>query len=855
LHFVIQKHDASRLHYDFRLENKNGLLKSWAVPRGVSTDPAVKRLAIMTEDHPGDYIDFEGEMPKGSYGAGSVIVWDTGTYQTESDIDGQIENGKIKFTLFGRKLRGSYTLVRTNKGHDQWLLIKGNDEYASSNEDLLATRPESVLTGKTIEPRKAPRDANHDNIPSLAKGFPTSVKPMLAIPIDRPFDNPDWVFEIKWDGIRAILFRNKSQGILQIRSRKGNEISYRYPELTSAVDSFVRCNNSVVLDGEIVVLDKDGKPDFQRHQSRMNVDDKREIMRLSREMPATYYVFDILYLDGMSVEHLPFVKRREILQQVITDSGVVRISDYIERLGKDTFQNAITMNLEGIVAKQKNSKYQQGTRSSAWLKVKGISTQDCVVIGYTRGEGNREALFGSLILAANDGGKLRFVGHSGSGFGFEQLEETLREMNELAIDHCPLDSIPYVNRQPVWLEPKLVVEVKFSGWTLQGIMRAPIFVRFREDKRPEECVIETPKKTDVVLSQRAPEEPSIHQMSINAPSRQSFTNMDKVFWPQSSSLPRPLTKGDLLDYYDSVSAYLLPHLRDRPLSLSRYPDGIQGKSFYHKNWDKAKPEYVKSIQVFSESSQRIINYLICNNKESLLWLANLGCVEMHPWYSRVHDFSACKKVAENSKEQAESAVLEEAKCGLAIPDFVVFDLDPYIYSGEEKKGQEPQFNLKGFKATVEVALMLKDLLKSLKIKSYVKTSGKTGLHIFVPVAPHLAYDQTRQFAQLIGRMLIQKASDKITMEWSTERRKGTVFFDYNQNAMGKTIASILSARPTTSATVSMPLDWKAIDKVLPTDFTLMNVPEILKQWGDPWKDILNAPQDLAKLLDTVSEVA
>jgi bifunctional non-homologous end joining protein LigD len=311
----------------------------------------------------------------------------------------------------------------------------------------------------------------------------------------------------------------------------------------------------------------------------------------------------------------------------------------------------------------------------------------------------------------------------------------------------------------------------------------------------------------------------------------------------------------LLDYYDSVSAYLLPHLRDRPLSLSRYPDGIQGKSFYHKNWDKAKPEYVKTIQVFSESSHRIINYLICNNKESLLWLANLGCVEMHPWYSRVHDFSACNKVAENSKEQAESGVLEEAKCGLAIPDFVVFDLDPYIYSGEEKKSQEPQFNVKGFKATVEVALMLKDLLKSLKIKSYVKTSGKTGLHIFVPVAPHLAYDQTRQFAQLIGRMLIQKASDKITMEWSTERRKGTVFFDYNQNAMGKTIASILSARPTTSATVSMPLDWKAIDKVLPTDFTLMNVPEILKQWGDPWKDILNAPQDLAKLLDTVSEVA
>jgi bifunctional non-homologous end joining protein LigD len=673
--------------------------------------------------------------------------------------------------------------------------------------------------------------------------FPSSIRPMLAMPVDRLFHDDDWVFEVKWDGVRALLFWNKSEDVLRLQSRKGGDITHRYPEILRSVNS-IRVSNSVVLDGEIVVLDRNGIPDFQRHQTRMNVDSPREISYLSRESPATYYVFDILYLDGLSLEGLDLISRREILSKVLSASGRIRVSDFIQGRGESVFKNAIAMGLEGIVAKYKYSKYLQGARSSAWLKIKGVLTQDCVVIGYTRGEGNREGYFGSLILAAYDGAKLRFVGHTGSGFGFDQLEETLEMMKKLAVDECPIDHVPYVNREPVWIRPELVVEVKFHGWTRDGAMRAPIFVRFREDKRPEDCVIEKPKDAEQMV--KAEEKTEAKTPKDN----QNFTNLEKVFWNASASHP-VLKKKDLIEYYDRMIRYILPHLKDRPLSLSRYPDGIMGKSFYHKNWEQARPDYSKSIKIISESSNRIINYLLCNNRETLLWLANLGCIEMHPWYSRVHNYSACAKLAAGKSEPA----LDEAKCGLERPDFIIFDIDPYIYSGKEQKGQEPEYNVKGFKAAVDVAYRLKELFDSLKIRSYVKTSGKTGLHIFVPVAPVYTYDQTRAFAQTIGKILAARSPSKITMEWDTSKRKGKVFFDYNQNAKGKTVASIFSVRPTVSATVSIPLEWSQLDKVLPTDYTIMNVPEVLKASGDPWRDILEKKQDLNELLENVSEIA
>jgi bifunctional non-homologous end joining protein LigD len=879
LRFVIQKHNASRLHYDFRLETRDGVLLSWAVPKGPSLDPRQKRLAVETEDHPLDYIDFEGVIPEGNYGAGTVIVWDIGSYTTERDIRQQFRDGKISFTLSGTKIKGSFVLIRIKQRQKQWLLIKSDDDphntSATSEADLTLTAPESVLTGRTNDElaeggagqeKRSGKEGqrlqllldNNNIIVKKTSQFPLSVKPMLAGHTDTPFDNKDWVFEVKWDGVRAVLLRNKAKGITEIQSRNGKNITHRYPEITKAIDSVVKNNESIVLDGEIVVLNKEGIPDFQMHQKRMNVESQRDIEFLSNDIPATYFVFDILYIDGRNVEDLQLSDRRKILNSLIAEgSKRMRISEYIEQEGKALFKSVIERRLEGIVAKHKHSKYHEGIRSSAWLKIKGILTQDCVVIGYTKGEGNRQDYFGSLILAAyDDKGKLHFIGHSGSGFGFDQLKQTLTVMQRLRTDNnfSPVDFVPYTNSKPTWLRPELVAEVKFSGWTQDMIMRAPIFLRFRYDKQSTECLIEQVQQEmdhDIIFDGKGKNNEEVEEekeFSLS-PHEQNFSNLGKIYWPSTGRVKKGLTKADLIDYYDKVSKYILPHLRNRPLSLKRYPDGITGKTFYHKNWIQEKPDYAKTIQVFSESKKDIINYLICNNKQTLLWLANLGCIEMHSWYSRVHDFNACNSTANCSDPTA----LDEQKCGLDTPDFVVFDLDPYIYSGKEKEGEEPEYNVKGFKATVDIALDLKDLLGELHIKSYVKTSGKTGLHVFIPVAPIYGYNQTRTFAELIGKMLSQRNPGKITMEWNSSKRKGKVFFDYNQNSKGKTLASIFSVRPTKSASVSMPVEWSELSDVQPADFTLINAPEILSAKGvNAWSTLYQNKQDLLKMIQRAS---
>jgi bifunctional non-homologous end joining protein LigD len=885
--FVVQKHDATRLHYDFRLEDKKeGVLKSWAVPKGISLDSKMRRLAVLTEDHPLDYLLFEGVIPEGSYGAGTVIVWDTGTYTSEGEISDQFENGKITFTLFGQKLRGRFSLVRTSE-KKQWLLIKSSDEFAS-NEDLTIIRPESVLSGRINEDleryhykkgrssfakaveisekvsnhrRKKGEEEKYDGSGDATatsdadqqEEFPTKIKPMLSTLVNEPFNNKDWVFEVKWDGVRSILFFHKTKGILEMQSRNGKSITHRYPEIIKAlksISSAIKCKESAILDGEIVVSDKkNGIPNFQDHQRRMNINNIKEIEILSRQIPATYYFFDILYLDGKDLQRLPFLERRKILSDTIEENSRIRISDFIEEIGKEIFDKTKSMGLEGIVAKHKSSKYLQGIRSRDWLKIKNIKTQDCIIIGYTKGEGNRENYFGSLLLAAYDSkSKLRFVGHTGSGFDFDQLEKVYERLQKMKVEKCQISYVPYTNRDPVWINPELVAEIKFSNWTGEKIMRAPIFLKFREDKIPKDCIIEEEieKHVEEIIKQQEEigKHNNLYSVSSSSPSS-SFSNLDKVFWDKARNHPQ-LTKKDLIEYYDKISSYILPYLKDRPLSLSRYPDGIKGKSFYHKNWNQEKPAFVQAVKVYSESREdNIINYLVCNNKETLLWLANLGCIEIHPWYSRINDFHSC-----NEKDD----ILYEEKCGLNFPDFIIFDLDPYIYSGVENKGQEPEYNLKAFKATVDVAYSLKELFDELKIESYVKTSGKTGLHIFVPVATFYTYEQTRRFAEIIGKILKRRYPQKITMEWDTTKREGKVFFDHNQNARGKTIASIFSARPSSLATVSMPARWEDLSSILPTDFTMLNVPQIVKKSVNPWKDILERKQDINKILENVSEI-
>jgi bifunctional non-homologous end joining protein LigD len=929
-HFVIQKHNARRLHYDFRLETENGVLKSWAVPKGFSLNPKIKRLAVLTEDHPFDYLLFEGTIPEGNYGAGTVLVWDTGYYTLEhanEKFSDQFDKGKVSFSLQGSKISGKFSLIRTGR-ENQWLLIKYNDQFAS-DEDLTTSMPDSVLTQRekdttaketnpTNELSKSQFNSNSNLVHSRVKNgemhqsvsdmielqqlpaviFPSKIKPMLATAVNKAFNNDRWDFEIKWDGVRAILFYFKSKGIIEIRSRTNKSISHRYPEIINAVNtsSIVNCEDSVVLDGEIVVLNNRGHPDFQSHQRRMNVENSLDIQHLSNEIPATFYIFDILYIDGKSLENLEFWKRREVLSKVLDlnqdSEQMIRISESFGGKGIELFENIRALNLEGIIAKNKHSKYLQGARTTDWLKIKNIQTQDCVVIGYTPGEGNRKGYFGSLLLAVFDRGEFVFVGHSGSGFDFQLIVTIFTKLQKIVISECAVSYIPYTNRDPVWVRPHLVIEVKFDGWTKDKIMRAPIFLRVRDDKEPQQCTLEKPKHLEELSSvtRQNSDEPSLassisssssssssssplpstlsskalpsgpfrepaqllysstHHSNANTnKTKYSFSNLDKVFWPKNR-YHRELTKGDLIEYYDRVSDYLLPFLKDRPLSLSRYPNGINGKHFYQKNWDKNMPEFVDSVKLYSDSAKRFTNYLICNNKETLLWLANLGCIEIHPWYSRVIDYEACLK---------NSTALDEENCGLDHPDFVVFDLDPYIYSGmETSKEQEPEYSAPAFRKTVEAAQLLKsEIFDILKIKSYIKTSGKTGIHIFVPITSTHTYDQARSFAEIIGRILVSKRPDKITMNWATTKRRGKIFFDHNQNAKGKTLASVFSVRPVESAAISMPLEWEGIDRILPTDFLLLNISEKIAGKNDiknllkSWSNILEHRQDLARLLD------
>ena len=867
--FTVQKHRASHLHYDFRLEDETGVLKSWAVPKGPSVDPQIKRLAVLVEDHPYDYLLFEGTIPKGNYGAGTVIVWDHGTYTTEATLLEQYEKGKISIELQGQKLRGKFSLVRTRR-ENQWLLIKSSDQFASIGTDITLDSPQSVLSGRddippgasksfskvTSSPErteltrsKSKSKISHRRALKSSDYLPSKkIKPMLATAIDKPFNNKEWVFEVKWDGVRAIAFERNDMGRLQ--SRNGNDITATYPEVGEALQRSLTGIDSAILDGEIVVLDKNGHPDFQGHQRRMHIQNTREIEKLAQEIPATYYLFDILYHNGENMEQSDYLERRQLLTQIIRPNQYIRISDFIEERGIEMLQHTKKLNLEGIIAKKKTSPYEEGTRSRDWLKIKNIKTQDCVVVGYTEGLGRRKNAFGSLLLAIYNPLKktFTFVGHSGSGFDDQSIKLIYSKLEKIRTHTMPIESLPYKNRNTVWVEPAFVAEIKFTGWTKDGIMRAPIFLRFRDDKSPEECLLEADQPlSSVEKSNGVPEKtkrPTQVSSSLSHAQfdTRDFSNLDKIYWKPTQEHGN-ITKGDLIGYYDAVSELILPHLKDRPLSLSRYPNGIEGKSFYHKDWSMSKPDYVITVPVYSEHRAEPINYLVCNNKKSLLWIANLGAIEMHPWYSRIRDFESCDN----------SSLIFEEKCGLNFPDFIVFDLDPYIYSGGEEKGQEPEYNTKGFKAAVEVAYHLRDLFNELKIKSFVKTSGKTGLHIYVPIKNEYNYDQTRSFAEIIGKMLMSRFPKKITMEWNTAKRTGKVFFDYNQNSRGKTIASVYSVRPTTSATVSMPVRWEELGDIIPKDFTLLTVPEIMRRKSDPWRGVLEHKQDMKSILSSIKK--
>jgi bifunctional non-homologous end joining protein LigD len=881
LTFVVQKHRARQLHYDFRLE-VDGVLKSWSVPKGPSFDPEARHLAVMVDDHPLEYSTFEGIIPKGEYGAGEVIVWDSGTYSpdeggqflfddraaAEEQMRRGLKEGKLSFFLRGSKLKGSWTLVKMQRKENDWLLIKHRDEYAGPGSDILKEE-KSVISGRTVEDVRAERSPDKTKDPPLhpkqvtgarPAPYPSTMAPMLASLAEGPFSHPDWIFEPKLDGYRIIaLIRD---GKVTLQSRRGNKVTEQYDVLVP--DLSRQPASELILDGEIIAMDEKGKQCFQCLQNYLKSLGRKESGQ-SSQYPLIYYVFDILYLDGYDLRGAALRSRKELLSGILRPTSQVRLVDYFEKEGETIYKAAVKSGLEGVVAKKIDSKYESGKRSLNWLKVKAMLSDEFVIGGYSTAAGGRAQTFSSLLLGYFDSkGKLVFAGHVGTGFDEKALGELKKRLDTLRTSRSPFSDVPHLNAPTTWVKPELAAEVKFSEWTQDGRLRIPVFIRLREDKTPEEIhrskpvtvlapsrrakisrqrtkpvtVVDPPpqnksSQSDSVLDQlQAPED----AFNIEVEGSQiSLGHLDKILWPATAGHPG-LTKRDLLSYLARVSPYFLPHLKDRPLTLSRYPDGINGEHFWQKHWGHAVPDFVKKVTIKEEKGSRS-EYLICDNLATLLWLGQVANIEFHTWFSRI-------------SAEPDMAKGKSTDYLLDYPDFIIFDLDPYLYSGKEAKGAEPELNRAGFNKGCEIALWLKAILDELDLKAFVKTSGKTGIHIYVPIKRRLNYKAVRSAAETIGKYLVQKHPEEITTAWAQEKRKGKIFIDYGQNVRGKTVACAYSPRPSPEAAVSTPLRWEELGKVYPTDFTMMTLPDRLKKTGDLWAGILSAKQDLSKLSGT-----
>jgi bifunctional non-homologous end joining protein LigD len=853
--FVIQQHSARRLHYDFRLEC-DGVLKSWAVPRGPSLDPREKRLAVQTEDHPFEYGSFEGVIPPGQYGAGEVIVWDCGVYspdegeeywfhdreEAEKRVREGVEKGKLSFLLRGEKTKGSFALVRT-ADKKNWLLIKHKDRFVTQAD--LTERKHSVLSGLTVEDLKAVpvRQMPASRLVPAGKteAVPATLSPMQAELGEAPFNHADWMWEPKLDGYRALAFIGKSG--VQLRSRRGLELAGDFPRLSAELAR--QAVNSMVLDGEIVAFDASGRPSFGAMQNRGKTGAER----------AVFYCFDLLHFAGVDLRKAPYRDRRRYLAQCLLPSPLVQLVHASED-GVALYEAALASGLEGVIGKRKDSKYEPGRRSASWVKVKATNSADFVVGGYTKGKASRAPL-GALLVGYWEGEKLRYASHVGSGFDETSLPQLQARLEPLRRKTNPFAEKPELNAPTSWVEPEVVAEVKFQSWTDDGHLRAPVFLRLRDDVDPRAVRrTKAPKAPHTSVAPHAGSEIDdiLRQLESKktsftlavGPQQVRLTHLDRVYWPADAALKQPaLTKRDLLRYFAQVSPFILTHLADRPLTMIRMPDGIHGQRFFQKHWTQERPEFVDTITVFSEHKDERHDYLLCNNLPTLLWLAQSGTLEFHVWHSRARPGpDAAGKGADYASSLAalESSVLN-------YPDYVVFDIDPYIYSGKEAAGEEPELNTVAFEKGKEVAFWLRELLQSMSLQAIVKTSGKTGLHVFVPILRSVDFDAARQVSEIVGRHLMRQHPKDITLEWSVPKRTGKIFMDYNMNVRGKTLNVAYSPRGTAGAPVSMPLDWDELAKAHPLDFRLTNAAERLARTGDRWRDALTRKQSLERALD------
>ncbi|MFW6084022.1 MAG: DNA ligase D [Gemmatimonadota bacterium] len=812
--FVIHQHDASRMHWDLRLEFEGSLL-SWAVPKGPSLDPAEKRLAVHVEDHPLEYVDFEDVIPEGNYGAGPMIIWDRGDWVALEDPAAGLESGKLLFELRGYKLRGVWTLVKIRRAENEWLLIRETKhmtraERAAAPEADAGVPRASVLSGLTVEELAAGVDRS-DELAELAAETGAAARPvraeriglMLARSVEEPFSHPDWLFEPKLDGYRMLAARTGPAA--RLLTRNGNDATRAFPELARALKALPV--SDFVLDGEVVLHDAAGRPSFQRLQRRARLRRPLDVKLASLRQPATFYAFDLPGVSGHDLRELGVEERKAILRRLLPPVGPLRYVDHFPERGEALYEQVVGLGLEGIVGKRRGSSYRKG-RSDAWRKVRADSTADLAIVGFTEPGGSRPGL-GALHLAGYEGDVLRYAGRVGTGFSNSQLRELRDRLDGLGRDAAPARGAPDDDGS-TWVDPEFVAEVRFLRLTDDGLLRHPVFVRLREDKPIEECRFPAPDgpgddgeavdaddgrdfEADRAATDGSPDDPA-------APGLPPLSNPEKVFWPDEG-----YTKRDLYDYYRAVAPWLLPYLADRPLVLTRYPDGIEGKSFYQKNAPVSTPEWIRTVNVASESSEKSIDYFVCDDEASLLYLANLGSIPLHVWASRVGS--------------------------LERPDWCILDLDP--------KGAP-------FGDVVEIARRLHRLCDEIELPSFVKTSGSSGLHVLVPLGRAFTYEQSRTLGELLARIVVEELPERATIARSLEAREGKVYIDYLQNRRGQLLAAPYSVRPVSGALVSAPLRWREVTGTLRLDrFTIRSMPRRLARMkDDPLLDVLETAPDL-----------
>jgi bifunctional non-homologous end joining protein LigD len=931
LKFVVQKHDASHVHYDFRLEME-GVLKSWAIPKGPSLNPADKRLAMMVEDHPYDYRTFEGIIPAGNYGGGTVIVWDEGTFEPlngqglsakeqEKMLLHELYSGNLKIILHGEKLNGEFALFQMKgRGERSWILMKKKDEFSSAKD--ITQNERSVKTGRTLaqvakafgttlnhpdgapkksaskkavqllekSPAKKAAASKSSSVPAKAatkkttakkaaaarksaapkkkalsedpgemieaKGrkskMPKELVPMLATLVDEPFDGESWLFEIKWDGYRAVAFAAGEK--VELVSRNLVSFSERYAPVADALKEL---SLHAVLDGEIVAVNEKGLAVFQDLQNWQNT-----------PVQLQYFVFDLLWLNGYDVTRLPLIERKKLLEAILPkDHATIRYSDHVICNGKKFFEAAVKKGLEGVMGKRMSSIYEPGSRTGDWVKVKVSLRQEVLILGYTQPRNTRQ-YFGSLLLGLYDeSGELVYIGHTGSGFTAKTLKEIHEKMQPLTVPDPPFAKKPKTNMPATWLSPKLVGEIKFTEWTKDRIARHPIFMGLRTDKDPKDVTFEkamhmvkstgkiksaakkttakkttakkTPAKKSAVkgpaagsTAKRSALKNSVagktaaktavktsrkgktaieewvkpegdQEVKLNGHVLQ-LTNLNKVYWKEEG-----FRKGDMINYYHQVAPYMLPYLKDRPHSLNRHPNGVGSQNFFQKDVSGKAPEWITTHEDFSESTNQHIQYLVCKDEASLIYMANLGCIEINPWHSRSQKWQN--------------------------PDWCLIDLDPDTTNS--------------FDEVMEVAKVVKKVLDSIGADCYCKTSGATGIHILIPLGAKYDYDQSKQLAELTVNLVNQELPDLTSVERRPANRKGKIYLDFLQNRETQTAAAPYSLRPKPGVPVSTPLDWSELRKGLtPKTWNAGNIFDRLRSEGDIFKPVLGKGIDLLKVL-------